>query len=510
MRTKYTVINLLVSVGGQLFSILLSFISRMFFIHYLSAEYLGLNGLFTDVLGILNLAELGIGTAMIFSMYEPAAREDKPQLVRLMNLYKLLYRVVAGFVLLVGLALLPFLNLLIKDSGSIEHLRLIYMLYVLNSAGSYLLSYKDSIYIAHQKAYIKMVWVQVFDLVRLTVQIAIIILTHNFILYLIAQFVAQFIPNIIISFKVDKEFPYLKECRELPSRKECLHILRNVGAMSIHKVSAVIVRNTDSLIMSKYIGLTMLGIYSNYKLVLNSIGNLVSKICSSFGGSIGNLSAIGDGEHVYKVYRELDFMFFLMFGYLTGGLAALFNPFISLFFGSPYCMSMATVLVVVADFYISGLRKVNLLFREAKGLFWNDRYKAIVEAILNLVISLLLVKSFGVAGILGGTVISSLLTCVWVEPYILMRYGFEENWHRRLARYFADYILRTVMTVGISATAIGFVRKFPIQNFGFFILYGMLYTVFFGCVAFVCFCRTEEFRFLKDRVTALIQKRKVK
>lgn len=178
--------------------------------------------------------------AMIFSLYEPAAREDKPRLVRLMNLYKLLYRVVAGFVLLVGLALLPFLNLLIKDSGSIEHLRLIYMLYVLNSAGSYLLSYKDSIYIAHQKAYIKMVWVQVFDLVRLTVQIAIIILTHNFILYLIAQFVAQFIPNIIISFKVDKEFPYFKECRELPSRKECLHILRNVGAMSIHKVSAVI------------------------------------------------------------------------------------------------------------------------------------------------------------------------------------------------------------------------------------------------------------------------------
>ena len=510
MRTKYTLINLLVSVGGQLFGMALSFINRLFFIHYLSAEYLGLNGLFTDVLGILNLAELGIGTAMIFSLYEPAAKDDRPKLIQLMNLYKFLYRGVAVIVLLVGVALLPFLPFLIKDSSGIEHLKLIYMLYVINSASSYLLSYKNSIYIAYQKAYIKTAWAQVFECARMIVQIVLMILTHNFILYLVAQFVLQFIPNIIISRKVDKEFPYLKESNALPSKEECLHILRNIGAMSIHKVAAVIVRNTDSLIMSKYLGLVTLGVYSNYKLVLNSINNMVTKICNAFSGSIGNLSAIAEDEHVYRVYRELDFLFFLLFGYLTGGLVALFNPFISLFFGGEYCMSMATVLVVIADFYISGLRKVNLLFREAKGLFWNDRHKAIVEAILNLVISLLLVKPFGVAGILGGTVISSLLTCVWVEPYILMRYGFVADWRRRLGRYFADYAARLAVVAAVSAAGIGLVTKIPVQNFGYFILDGVLYTALFAGVAWICFCRCEEFKSLKDRVMQMIQKRKAK
>lgn len=492
--------NLLVSVGGQLLSVALSFIGRLFFIQYLSADYLGLNGLFTDVLGILNLAELGIGTAMIFSLYEPAAKDDKPKLAQLMNLYKWLYRAVAAVVLLVGTALMPFLNILIKDSSGIEHLKLIYMLYVLNSASSYLLSYKNSIYIAYQKAYIQMAWVQIFDCVRQLMQIIIIMITRNYILYIAVKFILQFIPNIIVSRKVDREFPYLKASKELPSKKECKHILRNIGAMSIHKFATVIVRNTDSLIMSTYIGLTTLGIYSNYKLILTSIDAFVGKICSSLEGSIGNLSAIGSSEHVYNVYRELDFMFFLMFGYLTGGLIALFDSFISLFFGPQYCMSMATVLIVIADFYITGLRKINLLFRESMGLFWKDRYKPIVEAPLNLVISLLLVKPFGVAGVLGGTVISSLLTCVWVEPYVLMRYGFVEDWRRKLARYFADYLLRFVLVAAISWVALWFTEKIAITNFGLFILCGALYTLLYGAVMTLCFWRSAEFKAIKARV----------
>lgn len=158
MRTRYTLINMVVNVGGQLMNQVLLFISRMVFIHYLSAAYLGVNGLFTDVLGILNLAELGIGTAMIYSLYEPAAKNDEHRLAQLMNLYRLLYRIVAVVVLLVGLALMPFLGFFIKDSSGIEHLRLIYLMYVANSVCSYLLSYKNSIYLAYQKAYVRNLW----------------------------------------------------------------------------------------------------------------------------------------------------------------------------------------------------------------------------------------------------------------------------------------------------------------------------------------------------------------
>lgn len=455
MRTRYTLINMVVNVGGQLMNQALLFISRMVFIHYLSAAYLGVNGLFTDVLGILNLAELGIGTAMIYSLYEPAAKNDEHRLAQLMNLYRLLYRIVAVVVLLVGLALMPFLGFFIKDSSGIEHLRLIYLMYVANSVCSYLLSYKNSIYLAYQKAYVRNLWAQLCDAVKTLLQIVLIVLTGNFILYLAVQFVMQFIPNIIVSVKVDKEFPYLKECGELPEKEEFHGILRNIGAMSFHKLGTVIVRNTDSLLMSSFVGLLSVGIYSNYKLILSGINNLMDKFSNAFTGSLGNLGAIEDETRVYSIYRELD-----------------------------------------------------LLFREAKGLFWYDRYKPLFESAINLAASLLLVQKFGVAGILGGTVISTVTTCLWMEPYILMRYGIREDWQGKLKDYFVRYAERAAVVAALAAVSYGWVRFCPAKNIGWFLLDGVLYTLLFGAVMVVLHRNAPEFDRLKGRVTAVLKRRK--
>lgn len=508
MRTRYTLINMAVNIGGQLLNQVLGFIGRMVFIHYLSAAYLGVNGLFTDVLGMLNLAELGIGTAMIFSLYEPAAKDDKRKLAQLMNLYKILYRVVAGIVLLMGLALMPFLGFFIKDSGGIENLRLIYLMYVANSACSYLLSYKNSIFLAYQKAYIKNLWVVVFDALRTIAQIIIIVLTQNFIFYLLAQFVLQFIPNIIVSCKADKEYPYLKESNELPDQEEFGHIMRNVGAMSLHKLATVIVRNTDSLLMSSFVGLLSVGYYSNYRLVLSGISNLVQKFSNAFAGSLGNLGAMEDEKRVYSIYRELDLIYFFIYSYWTAGLIALFNAFITLCFGPQYCFSIVTVCIIVLEFYISGQRQVNLMFREAKGLFWYDRYKAIVEAAINLTVSLALVQRFGVAGILGGTVISSVCTCVWVEPYILMRYGIRENWQEKLKDYFVKYIQRLGIVVGLTAVTCGWVHFFPAESVFSFLLDGVVYTAFYGGVMYALFHKSMEFQMLRGRVLGIVKRKK--
>lgn len=507
MRTRYTLINMVVNVGGQLMNQVLLFISRMVFIHYLSAAYLGVNGLFTDVLGILNLAELGVGTAMIYSLYEPAAKNDEHRLAQLMNLYRLLYRIVAVVVLLVGLALMPFLGFFIKDSSGIEHLRLVYLMYVANSVCSYLLSYKNSIYLAYQKAYVRNLWAQLCDAVKTLFQIVLIVLTGNFILYLAVQFVMQFIPNIIVSVKVDKEFPYLKECRELPEKEKFHGILRNVGAMSFHKLGTVIVRNTDSLLMSSFVGLLSVGIYSNYKLVLSGINNLMDKFSNAFTGSLGNLGAIEDETRVYSIYRELDLLFFVIYAYWTAGLFALFNAFITLCFGAEYCFSTATVAVLVTEFYVSGQRKVNLLFREAKGLFWYDRYKPLFESAINLAASLLLVQKFGVAGILGGTVISTVTTCLWMEPYILMRYGIREDWQGKLKDYFVRYAERVAVVAALAAVSYGWVSFCPAKNIGWFLLDGVLYTLLFGAVMVVLHRNAPEFNQLKGRVTAVMKRR---
>lgn len=508
MRTRYTLINMAVNVGGQMLNLVLQFVSRMVFIHYLSAAYLGVNGLFTDVLGILNLAELGIGTSMIFSLYEPAAQNDEQKLARLMNLYKWLYRAVAAGVLLLGLALLPALPYLIKGGEEIENIRLIYLMYVASSASSYLLSYKNSIYLAYQKAYVRNLWVQVCECLRFILQIVVLILTGNFILYLLAQFVLQFVPNIIVSVKADRDFPYLKHCHELPEKEECKGILKNIGAMSMHKLGTVAVRNTDSLIMSSFIGLSAVGLYSNYKMLLSGVNSMMSKVTNAFVGSIGNLSAMEDEKRVYSVYRELEFLFFVLYAYWAAGLFTLFNSFINLCFGTEYCFSMVTVGIIVAEFYITGMRQVNLLFREAMGLFWYDRYKPLAEAVINLVVSLILVQKFGIAGTIGGTIISSLCTCVWVEPYILLRYGVREQWEERLKLYFASYVRRTALVAAVAAASYAWVQFCPARNILWFLLDGIVYTLLFAAVMLLVYQKRPEFVALKNRALGIVKRKR--
>lgn len=507
MRTRYSIINMLFNIGGQFLTMLLSFINRMVFIRCLSAEYLGVNGLFTDVLSILNFAELGIGTAMVFSMYEPAARDDEQKLARLMNLYKWMYRAVAVSVLLFGLVLLPFLPYLIKGGEGIEHITLIYMIYVLGSASSYLLSYKNSIYQAYQKGYICAGWSMACECIKTVSQITVLLLTRNFILYLAVQQAIQFLPNIMVSRMVDKEFPYLKECHELPEREERNGILKNIGAMSMHKLSTIIVRNTDSLLMSSFIGLATVGFYSNYRLVINALNNLMGKFAVAFSGSIGNFAVMENSDRLYKIYKEMDFMFFVMSAYLTGGLMMLFNPFITLLFGGRYCFPMTTVMVIVAEFYITRMRQTNLLFREAMGLFWNDRYKAVTESIINLVASLVLVRQYGVTGIIWGTIISTLCTCAWVEPYIFLKYGVQDAWQKKLRDYFAEYLKRTLLTAAVSAAAVLWVQRFPVGNFGIFILDGLLYTAVFAGVIVLFYRGSEEYDTLRQRGLKILKRR---
>ena len=507
MRTKYSMLNMMFGVGGHVLNMVLAFVSRMIFIRYLDAAYLGVNGLFSDILGMLNLAELGIGSAMIFSMYKPAALDDHEQLGKLMNLYKVMYRLVAVFVLVAGLCLLPFLNVLIKGDSGIEHLRLIYLMYLGNSVSSYLLSYKNSILLAYQKAYIRIVTEQLARTVQIVLQAVVLILTQNFLLYLLLQILAQIGTNVVVARKVDKEFPYLKDEKRLPSKEERRNIMKNIWALSMHRLGNVVVNGTDNLLMSAFIGLTSVGICSNYKLVTKSINDLLNKVYTAFTGSIGNLGATQDAEYIYRIYKQLDFFLFLLYGYFAAGMVVLFNPFMRLMFGEAYLFPRTVVIIIIIQFYLSGMRQINLQFREAMGLFWYDRYKAVVESIINLVVSVLLVRQYGVAGIFLGTIVSTMTTCFWVEPYVLMRYGLKEAWQEKLRNYFLDYGRRVLTVIGGSIMGLCFTGGMR-DSFLWFILKGILFTAEYAILIFLAYGKTEEFeslwahgkKFLKQRL----------
>lgn len=499
MRTKYSFINMAVGLGGQLINLLLAFAGRMIFIRYLTVEHLGVNGLFSNILSMLNLAELGIGGAMIYSMYKPVAFDERDKICRLMNLYRILYRCVAATVLILGLGLLPFLDYLIKENKGVNHLPFIYLMYLTNTVGSYFLSYKNSVLQASQRSYIRISYEQLLHFIQIVAQIIILIFTRNFILYLLIQLAGEFAVNVLVSVKVDKDYPYLKEKSAkglLPSREEIHGLVKNIGALSLHRFGGAFVRGTDSLLLSAFIGLHTVGIYDNYKIVLSNLNALLSRMINAFTGSIGNLGATECSEKIYEVFCVLDFSIFLVYGYFAGGMAVLFNPFIQLFFGEQYVFSQAVVMTLVIDFYITGMRQIVLQFRNVMGLFWYDRYKPLAEVAINLVVSIVLVKKYGVVGVFIGTIASTVLTCFWVEPYVLMRYGIKENWKDKLRVYFLQYCGRVVFVIAAGLAGALCCFRIPHTNVVWLIIKGIAYSGVYAVCILVRYGKSMEFQYI--------------
>ena len=289
-RTEYSMMNTSVALFAQVSAILMGFFTRVVFTRTLSEGYVGINGLFTDILNILSLSELGVGTAITYALYGPIARKDYEKQKILMRLFRLFYRVTAAIVLIAGLLLIPFLDVLMKDRPDVDHLVLIYLLYLLNSVISYLLIYKKTLVDAHQMSYITVLYHNGFLVLQDICQIVILLCTKNFILFLMIAVFCTFFGNICMSRKADKMFPYLKEsCNGHLPKEEKQQIVRNVKAMMMHKIGTVVVSNTDNLLISSFVGVISAGIYSNYYLLIGSIRQILDQVLQGVAASVGNL-----------------------------------------------------------------------------------------------------------------------------------------------------------------------------------------------------------------------------
>ena len=412
-RTEYSVVNMTVAFIAQALAILMGFFTRVIFTRTLSEGYVGINGLFTDILNILSLSELGVGTAITYALYAPIAANDIKKQQILMRMFRTFYRITAFFVLSAGLCLIPFLDILMKDRPDVDHLIIIYLLYLLNSFASYLLIYKKTLVDAHQMNYITVIYHNGFLVLQDICQIIILLLTQNFILFLVVAVVCTISGNICMSRKADRLFPYLKEtCKEQLPQEESRNILKNVKAMLMHKISNVVVNNTDNLLISSFVGVVTAGIYSIYYLIIGSVRQVLDQAMLGVTASV-----------------------------------ELLDPFVELAFGRKYLFQKEIVLILCINFFINGMRRAVLIFKESMGLFWYDRYKAIAEAILNLVISVLLVTHFGVAGVFAGTFCSTVLTSVWVEPYVIYKY--------RLKKPVIGFFVKYVRYLGVMSVVWG-------------------------------------------------------
>ena len=301
-RTDKSIKNIIYALVGQFFGIGISLISRSIFVKILSSEYLGLSTLFTNILTILSLTEMGFGTAMAFELYRPIARNDKEKIKSLMKLYKKIYIIIGTSIIILGIITIPIYPHLINERPNINNLDLIYMLFVLNTAFSYFAAYKRLLIISDQNRYIATTYRYGFYIVMNVMQIIELVLFKNYILYLIIQVLFTLLENIGISIKANKMYPYLKdkEVKEVAKRDK-KHLMQNVKALFFHRFGGVVLNSTDNIVISKVLGLNWVGLYSNYYLITNALNTVLNQVFSSVVASIGNLNT---SIHLIKFFSQ--------------------------------------------------------------------------------------------------------------------------------------------------------------------------------------------------------------
>lgn len=500
MRTKSSLKNLIIAFIGQGFGLIISFVSRIIFIKVLSTEYLGINGLFTNILTMLSLVELGVGQAMTFSLYKPLSKDNTEKVKSLMYLYKKAYTVIGIVVSILGILFLPFYKYLINDIPNINNLNIIYLLFVMNTAVSYFYSYKRSLIICDQKRYIATIYRYGFYFILNVVQIIILIITKNYILYLILQVIFTWLENFFVSKKANKMYPYLldKEINKL-DRKETIEIKKNVKAMLYHKIGGVVVNSTDNILISKFVGLIAVGIYSNYYLIIIAIETITSQFFNAIIASVGNLGAVETKAKVKKTFETTFFLNFIVYGIISINLLILFNPIISVWLGRKYIFNYSIVIIITICFYLKGIRKTCLTYRDALGLFWYDRYKPIIESIINLIVSIILAIKYGVLGIFIGTIISTVLTSLWIEPYVVYKYYFKS----KVSDYFIRLIKYTLLTIGVYFICYNICLIFNIDNVITILLKLILTTCISSLIFFIFFRGTVEYKNVKNIIKNL-------
>lgn len=500
-RTKNSIKNSYISLIFQGIGLFINFIVRIFFIKYLGNEYLGINGLMTNLLNVLSLAELGVGEAINFSLYEPLAKNNKEKVKSLMQLYKKIYIFIGGFITVIGLLLIPFLNYIINDYENVNNVVLIFILFLLNTSSSYLFSYKRNLLIADQKTYIVTIIKYVIYIIFKIIQIIYLIIFSDYIGYLIIQVIETVLEYLASSLEANKLYPYLQEKNiEKLDKETKKDILKNTKAMMMHKVGDILVNSTDNILLTKIVSLTAVGLYSNYYMITSALTMIFGQVFSSLTSSIGNLCTEKNYRKNLNIFKSLDLITFWIYGFCSVCLFILLNPFIELWIGKQYLFSTSIIIVIVLNFYIGGMRKSVLTFREASGLFYKDRWKALVQALINLVASIILGIKFGTIGIFLGTIISLVSTCLTVEPYILYKYCFKENVFKYYATYIGRFLILAITTVLIYSIT-------KIINFNLIfnlIIKLIICCILCNCLFYLFFHKTKEYKYLDEKLISKI------
>ncbi len=447
-RTRNSAINIATGFGSQFLVTLLRFVTRTVFIYTLGKEYLGISGYFKDILSMLSLTELGLDTAINFKLYKPLAEGDDKRVRVLMKFYKQAYRIIGAIIFSMGLCLIPFLPRLIKDFDNLAKLNinaaLIFLLYLLNSASSYLFfAYRGAVVKANQKRYILDIAGYGMTILMNVAQIAVLYWYHNFLLYTAVAIIVVILRNVINAFIAEHYFPqfFIPEPDSL-SREEVLGLFKDCGALFLFKINAVVLKATDNMVLGYFIGLVMVGLYSNYLVLYATLRDLLDKFYAAVRASVGNLFAVSDVPTKYRFFETMNYLTVILYGTAAAGIAVCSNELIQKWIGTDYVVAQPLAVLVGIELLFYGL-KVNLgQIRTVSGLFRQMWYRPAIGAAANVVLSVIFVQFWGISGVILGTICADILSNFALDPSIIYKHGFDNyqpvwKYYRKNLIYFA-------------------------------------------------------------------------
>lgn len=493
-RTQNSIRNISYGFIVTIVNVLVSFVNRTILVKVLGNEILGINGLFSEVIAVLSLAELGVGMAIIYSLYKPLSENNQKKINQLMRLYRVAYNAIAIVTMIIGLLITPFVHLLITDiTYPLSYIRIVFVLFVLKTASSYLFSYKASLLNADQKQYITALVTAGTKLVSTVAIIVLLITTKNYIAYLCLLILQTVVTNFIVSQIVKKKYPYI-DYKDKLEKSESREIFKNIGNIFVKKVSGVITNSTDSILISMLVSTVQVGIYSNYVMIFTVVRTLKQQFTNGLAASIGNLSVTESSTHCISVIKKLTTLYYGFALLMTSVIMGVSRDFITIWLGKGYILEDLTVFIAISVLFIEICCDPIWQYLEVSGLFSQDRNIAIIGSVTNLIVSVILGMKIGIAGILIGTICTKLIQLV-LKTILIYKKGFKES----PRSYFMQ-----LLKIGLSYICLVLVEYYGVTMINICNIYlSLCVKGFVSAIVAIVICvtlygRSEEFKYAID------------
>ncbi|MBD5505063.1 MAG: polysaccharide biosynthesis protein [Lachnospiraceae bacterium] len=500
-RVRQAEKNIFFGYISNIIIMIMGFLQRTVFIMVLDKTLLGVNSLYTDILSVLSLAELGIGSALNYSLYKPVADNDQEKIKSYMRLYKKAYLAIAGIIAVVGVALIPFLPYLIKDSKGITggELVLYYLIFLFNTVSTYFVAYKYSLANAQQRGYIQTNITTITKIIAVLAQIVILLVTGNFLLYLLTQSAVELIQKIFVSIYFNRLYPYLKD-RDVKKldKAETDIVVTKTKALMFHKIGDVARLSTDSIIITYFMDVDWVGVVGNYTLIITYATNFISVIFNSLISGFGNLVATESKDKQYAMFKVYRFFACWLYGFAAVGFWLLLTPLVTgIWLNESWKLGQIVLTLILIDFYFKGGRVVLVNFKIAAGVFEQDKYLSLIQGAVNLVLSIIGIKYIGLAGVYVGTVVSGVMANL-IQPGIIYRNCFDKHaWS-----YFRDSVKYIGVIAGVALLMIPMKALIIAQvSIVTFIVMAAVITIAYNLIFFLFFGRTQEFAYLWNLIT---------